>query len=102
MTAHDRPTRDLGVRGTVHISSALVSAMPAKAPAVARAIGALPGTEVAHVENGKIIVVLEGGTTGEIGSRLAAISLMPDVLSASMVFEQIADRDTLDEEATGA
>ena len=43
------------------------------------------------------MIVLEGSSTGVIGDRLAAISLIDGVLSANMVFEQIEDLETLDD-----
>lgn len=80
-----------------HISSAVVSALPAHVDAVLARISELPETEIHRVENGKIVIVLEGASTGVIGDRLAAISLMDGVLSANMVFEQIEDLETLDD-----
>jgi len=78
-----------------HISSAVVSALPAHLDAVLAEIGRMPDTEVHRVENGKIVIVLEGESTGVIGNRLAAIGLIDGVLSANMVFEQIEDLDDL-------
>src|SRR6478609_8926730 len=53
-----------------HISSAVVSALPARVDAVLASIRELPETEVHRVENGKIVIVLEGSSTGAIGDRL--------------------------------
>lgn len=72
-----------------HISSAVVTAFPHRADEVVARIEALPDTEVRFVEGGKIVVVMEGASTGEVGSRLASIALMEGVLSANLVFEQI-------------
>ncbi|QEL22740.1 nitrate reductase formation protein NapD [Bosea sp. F3-2] len=80
-----------------HISSAVVSALPAHVDAVLASIRELPETEIHRVENGKIVIVLEGASTGVIGDRLAAISLLDGVLSANMVFEQIEDLEKLDD-----
>jgi nitrate reductase NapD len=46
------------------------------------------------IENGKIIVLLEGASVGEIGERLTAISLMEGVLAANLVFEQVCEPDS--------
>lgn len=81
----------------VHISSAVVTVFPARCTEVTDRLNALPGTEVHRVENGKIVIVMEAATSGELGSRLAAIAMMDGVLSANMVFEQI---DTLDDGGT--
>lgn len=78
----------------LHISSAVVTAFPARCAELVDRLNALPGTEVHRVENGKIVIVMEAETSGEIGGRLAGIALMDGVLSANMVFEQI---DTLDD-----
>jgi nitrate reductase NapD len=80
--------------GVHHISSAVVAAFPARCDEVVRQLRAMPDTEVHLVENGKIVIVLEGSSTNVIGGRLAAIALMDGVLSASLVFEHI---ETLDD-----
>jgi nitrate reductase NapD len=80
---------------TVHISSAVVSAFPERCDEVVRQINALPLTEVHRVEGGKIVIVMEGASTGEIGARLTEIALLDGVLSANMVFEQIAELDDI-------
>jgi nitrate reductase NapD len=70
------------------ISSAVVHAFPERAQAVARALAGLPGTEVHAVSGAKIVIVLEGWASGEIGARLAEIALMDGVLAANLVYEQ--------------
>ena len=72
-----------------HISSAVVSALPQHAQAVAASLARLPDTEVHHVAGGKIVIVMEGPSGGTIGGRLAQIALMDHVLSASLVYEAI-------------
>lgn len=74
-----------------HISSAVVAARPEAAPALAERLAALPDTEVHAVSGGKIVLVLEGPSTGALGARLAEIACMDDVLSANMVYEVIDD-----------
>ena len=41
------------------------------------------------MQNGKIVIVMEGPSVDVIGNRLTAIALMEGVLSANLVFEQI-------------
>lgn len=77
----------------LHISSAIVTARPERADAVAGRLATLPGTEVHAVGGAKIVLVLEGGSVGEIGGRLAEISIMEDVFSANLVFEQVLAAD---------
>lgn len=76
-----------------HISSALVLAFPDRRADVARRISRLPDTEVHGIENGKIVVVLEGADVGEIGARLTEITLMDGVLAANLVFEQLCEAE---------
>ncbi|MGB8015279.1 MAG: chaperone NapD, partial [Pseudolabrys sp.] len=56
---------------------------------VARLLSEMPGVEVHHRSESKIVVVLEGPDSGVLGGRLAEIASFPGVLSANMVFEQI-------------
>jgi nitrate reductase NapD len=74
--------------GTVcEIASILVQARPERLDAAARAIEALPGTQIyGRDPRGKLVVVIETGDVGSIGTTLNTISLMPDVLTAALVF----------------
>ncbi len=76
-----------------HISSAIVTARPENAGAVADRIAGMPGIQVHAVQGAKIILVLEGRSVGEVGGRLAEISVMDGVFSANLVFEQILPLD---------
>lgn len=78
-----------------HISSAVVTVVPARSEAVADAIARLPETEVHRRNGSKIVVVLEGPDCDVIGGRLALISQMDGVLSAALVYEQIEPLDSL-------
>lgn len=91
--------RALPVASTCHISSAVVTASPARCDEVLARLADLPDTEVYYVENGKIVIVLEGRDVDEIGGRLAAIALFDGVISANLVFEQI---ETLDDDGAGS
>ncbi|MGA7022812.1 MAG: chaperone NapD [Pseudolabrys sp.] len=74
---------------SIHISSAVVSVLPKHCDRVARLLSEMPGVEVHHRSESKIVVVLEGPDSGVLGGRLAEIASFPGVLSANMVFEQI-------------
>jgi periplasmic nitrate reductase NapD len=76
-----------------HISSAVVTTLPRRTDEVIARVKELPDTEVHRAENGKIVIVLEGDSTDEIGGRLAAIAVMDGVISANLVFEQIDTPD---------
>lgn len=70
-----------------HISSAVVSALPARVPEVIERLNAMEGVEVHASENSKIVVTLEGPSAGALGERLTRIALTDGVISANMVFE---------------
>ena len=74
---------------SVHISSAVVSVLPAHRENVVRLLSNMTGVEVYHQAPSKIVIVLEGPESGVIGARLAEISAIHGVLSANMVFEQV-------------
>lgn len=81
----------------VHISSAIVRALPERAAAVVAAIDGLPGAEVFHAEGGKIVVVLEGATSGVLAASLSEINLIEGVVSANLVYEHIEPLSALGE-----
>jgi nitrate reductase NapD len=72
-----------------HVSSAIVSALPGKLEAVRAQLETMPDLEIHGCERNRIIVVIEGGSAGEVGDRLAAISVMEGVVAANLVFEHI-------------
>jgi periplasmic nitrate reductase NapD len=74
---------------SVHISSAVVSVLPAHRENVVRLLSSMDSVEVHHQSPSKIVIVLEGPESGVLGARLAEIASIDGVLSANMVFEQI-------------
>jgi nitrate reductase NapD len=69
------------------IASILVQTRPERMQAAIRAIEAMQGTEVHSSDHrGKFVVVVEATDVGTIGTTLNLISLMPDVLTAALVF----------------
>lgn len=75
----------------VHISSAVISVLPHERDRTLQALADLPAIEVHYSSDSKIVIVLEAPESGLLGSRLAEIATWPGVLSANMVFEQIAE-----------
>ena len=74
--------------GSVEIASILVQARPERLEAAAHAIEALPGTQIySRDPKGKLVVVIETDDVGTIGATLNTISMMPDVLTAALVFQ---------------
>ena len=82
----------------VHISSAVVSVLPAYQAEIARVLSQMPGVEVFHQAASKIVIVMEAPESGAIGGRLAEIATLNGVLSANMVFEQAASLAELGEQ----
>lgn len=83
--------------GDEHISSAVVSVLPAQRDEVMIRLAALPRAEIHHTSASKLVVVLEGEGSGALGAMLAEISSWPGVLSANMVFEQRLDEEGRDD-----
>lgn len=75
-----------------HISSAVVAVLPGRIPEVTEAIARMNGPEVRASENGRIIIVLEGSSSGELGDLLTAIGNLDGVIAANMVFEHVEDQ----------
>lgn len=85
-------TSPISLADKAEIVSLIVNVFPAHLHDVSDQIAKLPGAEV-HGEDpiGKLIVVLEAATQGEIGTLANMISDMPHVLSAAMVFQATDD-----------
>jgi nitrate reductase NapD len=78
--------------GACEIASVLVQARPDRLDAVARAIEALPRAQIySRDARGKLVVVIEASDVGGVGADLNSISLLPDVLSATLVFQGTAE-----------
>ena len=98
-TRRDLLTGGLRTEGTApsvdadHISSAVVSVLPARRDEVMARLARLPGAEIHHSSASKLVVVLEGPGSGALGAMLADISGWPGVLSANMVFEQQLEQE---------
>lgn len=76
-----------GPSPSAEIASILVQARPERLDAAARAIEALPGTEIySRDPRGKLVAVVEASDVGVVGDILNSISSMPDVLTAALVF----------------
>ena len=73
-----------------HISSAVVTAHPAKAAVVRRVLEGMPGVEVHACQATRIVITIEGPDSGSLGGTLVQIALLDGVITANMVFEQKA------------
>jgi len=81
-----------------HVSGVVVHVRPEAAPAVARRIRALEGTEVAACDNGKLVVVVEGPDEHALTDTVNRISLMDDVYGAGVAYHEVAEDEVRGEE----
>lgn len=80
-----------GAAARHHISSAVVVAFPERREQLSRQLSSMPGVEVHAGEGSRIVVTIEGPSSGMLGETLVRISAMDGVIAANMVFEQIDD-----------
>ena len=76
-----------------HISSAVVVTHPSRREEIGRRIAAMPGVEVHASDGSRIVVTIEGPSSGFLGETLTNISTLDGVISANMVFEHVDERD---------
>lgn len=90
-------------RRPYHVSSAIVVVRPERMTVVQEQLASMDGVEVHAAEGGKVVVVIEGGSTGALGARLSEMSLLEGVVAANMVFEHVEFEEiTGDEKRTDA
>src|SRR5262249_2068093 len=76
--------------GTAEIAHILVQARPERMAAAEAAIRAIEGAEIFHRDpRGKIVVVVEATGGEPVGEALTRISLLPDVITASLVYHAV-------------
>jgi nitrate reductase NapD len=72
----------------VEIASILVQTRPERLDSAAHAIEQLTGTQIyGRDPRGKLVVVVEAADVGGIGATLNTIAMLPEVLTASLVFQ---------------
>jgi nitrate reductase NapD len=73
--------------GAAEIASILVQTRPERLAAAEGAIRAIEGAEIFQRDpRGKLVVVIEAVGSDPIGETLTRISLLPDVITATLVF----------------
>ena len=76
------------VKSAVEIASILVQTRPEWLDAAARAIEQISGTQIyGRDPRGKLVVVVEAADVGGIGATLNTIAMLPEVLTAALVFQ---------------
>lgn len=83
--------------GETHITSLVVQAQPSAVPRVAAAIDGLPDAEV-HIADprGKLVVSLETESLHQVTEQVDRIAALAGVVTATLVYHQIEDSETLD------
>lgn len=76
-----------------HISSAVVLALPERRAEVSERLAVIRGVEVHASEGSRVVITIEGPTSGMLGETLTTISTMDGVLAANMVFEHAEDQE---------
>lgn len=74
-----------------HVSSAVVNVIDTHLDAVEDALLDMEGVEIHGGDSTRVIITIEGYSTGQLGDCLTRINLMPGVLAANMVFEHAED-----------
>ncbi|EPE95502.1 chaperone NapD [Rhizobium grahamii] len=80
-----------------HVSSAVIATRSEYTGAVLTLLEEIDGLEVYGHDRGKIVVVIEGPSTGMLGEVLSRISLLDGVIAANMVFEQVTEWKHVDD-----
>jgi nitrate reductase NapD len=76
------------LKSAVEIASILVQTRPERFDAAARAINQLSGTQIyGRDPRGKLVVVVEAADIGGIGATLNTVAMLPEVLTAALVFQ---------------
>ncbi|MTH78040.1 chaperone NapD [Paracoccus aestuariivivens] len=70
-----------------HVSSAVISVMPGAMDAVAKQIASYENVEIHARDERRLVVTIEGRSSGMLGETLTRINLIDGVLGANMVFE---------------
>lgn len=91
---HDNPkiSRRSLFKGDIplrHISSAVVVVFPDRREELSRRLSEIAGVEVHAGEGSRIVLTIEGSSSGMLGETLIRISAMDGVISANMVFEHM-------------
>lgn len=78
-----------------HVSSAVVTVTEDAMGKVRNLISQLEGVEIHGGDATRLIVTIEGKSTGMLGDRLTEINLMTGVLAACMVFEHAEETEKI-------
>lgn len=93
-----RPAPSMPASREVHITSLIVQSEPLRVQQTARSIDEMPNADVHRSEDtGKVVVLLETESLGDVTDRVDAIRRMPGVINVTLVYHQIEDAALLDQ-----
>jgi periplasmic nitrate reductase NapD len=87
---------------TYHISSAVIMTLPTMQDGVLARLGEMANVEIHAHQGNKIVVVIEGASTGILEDRLSQISALDGVIAANMVLEHVETEETGSNDRTDA
>jgi nitrate reductase NapD len=76
-----------------HISSAVIVVLPARRDEIVKRLTTVRGVEVHAGDGSRIVITIEGPSSGMLGETLTGISAMDGVISANMVFEHAEQQE---------
>ncbi|WP_207481710.1 chaperone NapD [Arenibaculum pallidiluteum] len=89
--------RTEGRAAELHVASLVARAAPGSMDAACRAIAGVCGAEVHAAEDGRIVVTLEAGSEQEVAQAMDAITVLPGVVSALLVYHHAEPLDSLED-----
>lgn len=93
------PLRSADPPAEIHVAGILVQARPAVVDAVARAIRAMPGLELALVaDGGRLVVVSECDSRAATLDLIDGLRALPGVLDVALVYQHTESADAMNEE----
>lgn len=87
---------------TYHVSSAVIMTLPAMQNTVLTRLLEMANVEVHAHQGNKIVVVIEGASTGILAERLSQIAALDGVMAANMVFEHVESGEIRSNDRTDA
>ncbi|GJM10513.1 MAG: hypothetical protein DHS20C11_27890 [Lysobacteraceae bacterium] len=84
-----------------HIASLLLHVSPQQLQPVMTAIGAIDGLEISQQQDGRVIVLAEAESNGQLADQFAALQAMAGVLSLNLIYHHTESAAALDEPVPG-
>lgn len=82
----------------IHIAGILIQVRRESCDDVAQAVRDLPGLEVPSIADGRLVVVAECASAGEVVDRIDRIRALPGVLNVALVYQHAEPVGAMEEE----